>query len=80
MKKSEKGFWEHIFKKALECSECGAISLKSKYKKGYIAIPLFKIIICPNCEEVLWAGNKVAEQIFFSFFVWFWEGKVYLKE
>ena len=80
MGKQGKDFWQSIFKNALKCSECGKISSKNNYKKGYIGIFLFKVIICPNCGKVLWAGNKIAEWIFFSFFVWFWEGKVHLNK
>ena len=78
--KKENDFWECIFKNSLECAVCGSISHKNNYQKGYIGIPPFKIIICPNCNEALWDGGKIATLIFFLFFVWFWEGEIYIND
>lgn len=61
------------------CRDCNKKNSKDSFEKGYIGIVIFSVIICPNCNSVLWDANIIFQEIFYLFFSKHWNGNIKIK-
>lgn len=59
---------------------CSHYNGTNKYIEGYVILPCFKVIVCEDCGNVEMVCNDKLTWLFEHIFVYFWTGKVTLKE